>query len=60
MDANPDISLLVEKLTPYQISQALDISIADATALIEGTKSVEDFDESTQSLLLELNDKLTS
>lgn len=60
MDTNPDISLLVDKLTPYQISQALDISLEDATALIDGRLSIEELDEDTSRLLLDLNDKLGS
>lgn len=60
LDTNPDISLLVDKLTPYQISQALDISLEDATALIDGRLSIEELDEDTSRLLLDLNDKLGS
>lgn len=60
MDINPDISLLIDKLTPYQISQALDISIDDATALIDGVLTIDDLDENTSRLLIDLNEKLGS
>ncbi len=60
LDINPDISLLVDKLTPYQLSQALDISIDDATALIDGVLTIDDLDDNTSRLLIDLNDKLKS
>lgn len=60
LDTNPDISLLVDKLTPYQISQALDISLDDATALIDGRLTIAELDENTSRLLIDLNDKLGS
>lgn len=60
MDSNPNISLLVDKLTPYQISQALDISIDDAAALIDGVKTIDDFDDNTARLLIDLSEKLGS
>lgn len=60
LDTNPDISLIIDKLTPYQISQALDISLDDATALIAGKLKLEELDENTSRLLIDLNDKLGS
>lgn len=58
MDIGLNFELMTEKLTAYQISRAVDISIDQAQSIIDGQVDIEDLDQETVDKLKNLNDKL--
>ncbi|MCC4723679.1 hypothetical protein [Salinicoccus sp. RF5] len=58
MDIGLNFELMTEKLTAYQISRAVDISIDQAQSIIDGQVDIEDLDQETVDKLRNLNDKL--
>jgi len=58
MDTGLDLKMLSEKLTPYQISRAVDISIEQAQSIIDDEMNYDELDRDTVEKLKTLNDKL--
>ncbi|HIW13607.1 MAG TPA: hypothetical protein H9891_10700 [Candidatus Salinicoccus stercoripullorum] len=58
MDTGLNLEVLTEKLTAYQISRAVDISIDDAQSIIDKEIDYEEMDKETVEKLKTLNDKL--
>lgn|GEM_PF-5943057 len=60
MDTGLNLELLTEKLTAYQISRAVDISIDDAQSIIDKEIDHEELDKETVEKLKTLSDKLNN
>lgn len=60
MDTGLNLELLTEKLTAYQISRAVDISIGDAQSIIDKEIDHEELDKETIEKLKTLSDKLNN
>ncbi|KKK33473.1 hypothetical protein WN59_12045 [Salinicoccus sediminis] len=60
MDTGLNLELLTEKLTAYQISRAVDISIDDAQSIIDKEIDHEELDKETIEKLKTLSDKLNN
>lgn len=58
MDIGLNFELMTEKLTAYQISRAVDISIDQAQSIIDGQVDIDELDQETIDKLKILNDKL--
>ncbi|MCG7331382.1 hypothetical protein [Salinicoccus roseus] len=58
MDIGMNFDSMTEKLTAYQISRAVDISIDQAQSIIDGQVDLDDLDQETVDKLKNLNDKL--
>ncbi|WP_020006896.1 hypothetical protein [Salinicoccus albus] len=58
MDTGLDLKMLSEKLTAYQISRAVDISIEQAQSIIDNEMDHDELDKDTVEKLKTLNDKL--
>lgn len=58
MDTGLDLKMLSEKLTAYQISRAVDISIEQAQSIIDDEMDYDELDRETIEKLKNLNDKL--
>ena len=58
IDTGLDLKMLSEKLTPYQISRAVDISIEQAQSIIDDEMNYDELDRDTVEKLKTLNDKL--
>lgn len=58
MDTGLDLKMLSEKLTAYQISRAVDISIEQAQSIIDDEMDYDELDRDTVEKLKTLNDKL--
>ncbi|GAB3067721.1 hypothetical protein ACFOU0_00785 [Salinicoccus sesuvii] len=58
MDTGVNFELMTDKLTAYQISRAVDISIDLAQSIIEKKVDIAELDQETIDKLRVLNDKL--
>lgn len=60
MNTDLNLSLLVEKLTAYQISRAVGVDMDLAQKIVDEEIKLEDLPEDTLGKLQELNHKLMS
>lgn len=60
MNTELNLSLLVEKLTAYQISRAVGIDMDLAQEIVDGKIKLEELPKDTWDKLQELNQKLMS
>ncbi|WP_411843223.1 hypothetical protein [Salinicoccus sp. HZC-1] len=60
MDTGLNLKMLSEKLTAYQISRAVDISLEKAQSIIDKKINYDEFDSETIEKLKNLNDKLNN
>ncbi len=60
MDTGLNFKMLTEKLTAYQISRAVDISIDKAQSIIDNDINYDELDSETIEKLKNLSDKLNN
>lgn len=60
MDTGLNLEMLTEKLTAYQISRAVDISIDEAQSIIDKDINYDELDAETFEKLKTLSDKLAN
>ncbi|AKG75215.1 hypothetical protein [Salinicoccus halodurans] len=60
MDTDLNLKMLTEKLTAYQISRAVDISIDKAQSIIDKEINYDELDSETIVKLKTLSDKLNN
>ena len=60
MNTELNLSLLVEKLTAYQISRAVGVDMDLAQEIVDGKIKLEELPKDTWDKLQELNQKLMS
>lgn len=60
MDTGLNLKMLTEKLTAYQISRAVDISIDKAQSIIDKEINYDELDSETIVKLKTLSDKLNN
>lgn len=60
MDTGLNFKMLTEKLTAYQISRAVDISLEKAQSIIDKKINYDELDAETVEKLKNLNDKLNN